>query len=46
MSKHGEEHPLNNFVHSQAILNSHWHPQPFDDEGNSAVDVMGHLNTL
>ena len=46
MSKHGEEHPLDNFIHSQAILNSHWHSQPFEDGGASAVDVKSYLNTL
>lgn len=46
MSTHSEEHPLNNFIHSQAILNSHWHSQPFEDGGSSAVDVKSYLNTL
>jgi hypothetical protein len=28
------------------MLNPHWHPQAFDDEGASDVDVKSHLNTL
>jgi tyrosine-protein kinase Etk/Wzc len=46
MTKHGEQHPLSNFVHSPPILSAHWDPRPLDYGDDSALDVKSYLHTL
>jgi tyrosine-protein kinase Etk/Wzc len=47
MTKHGEQNPLSNFVHSPPILGAHWDPRPFDyGPDDDAVDLKSYLNTL
>lgn len=46
MTKHGEQHPLSNFVHSPPILSAHWDPRPLDYGDDSAIDLKSYLNTL
>jgi tyrosine-protein kinase Etk/Wzc len=47
MTKHGEQHPLSNFVHSPPILSAHWDPRPLDySSDDTAIDLKSYLNTL
>lgn len=47
MTKHGEQHPVTNFVHTPPILSAHWDPRPLDDDpDDNVLNLKSYLNTL
>jgi hypothetical protein len=46
MTKHGEQHPLSNFVNSPPILSAHWDPRPIDGGDDGGFELKSYLNTL
>jgi tyrosine-protein kinase Etk/Wzc len=47
MTKHGEQHPLSNVVHSPPILSAHWDPRPIDyNSDDDRFELKSYLNML
>lgn len=47
MVKHGEQHPLSNFMHPLPVLTAQWDAPPLDDSRDDAgVDLKSYLATL